>query len=106
DEKVVAQVVVDLCKTEWLEHQKADDQRTVEHERDVRQDLGVQWQMESRGQRADKIVEEDRRKQHESGAEKAAQNATETANNDHRDNLDRHLQVKLLRSNGAIVGEG
>ena len=36
DQEVVADIVVDLGKAERFQHQEADDQRAVEHQRDMR----------------------------------------------------------------------
>src|ERR1700730_13393723 len=42
DQEVIADIVVDLGKAERLQHQKADDQCAIEHQRDVGAQVAAQ----------------------------------------------------------------
>src|SRR5690606_16064736 len=106
NEKIVAHVVVDLCKSERLVEQKADNQRAVEHEWNVRNDLRIHRQVERDCERVDEVVQEDRCEEDEARAEEAAEHAAQAADDHHCDGLDRDFEVELLGRDSAIVAEG
>ena len=54
---------------------------------------------------ADQIVEHDRRKEYKARAEKASQHAAEPADDHHGENLDRMVEVELLRRHVAQIAD-
>src|SRR3954462_5946104 len=83
-QEVIADIVVDLGEAERLQHQKADDQRAVEHQRDMRAQIAAEREAGRARDGADQIVQHDRREQDECRAEETAEHAAKTADDDHR----------------------
>src|SRR3954465_9922321 len=72
-QEVIADIVVDLGEAERLQHQKADDQRAVEHQRDMRAQIAAERQARRARDGADQIIQHNGREQNECRAEETAE---------------------------------
>src|SRR5262245_25146394 len=97
DQKIIANIVVNFGESKRLEQQKQDDERAVEHQRQVRAQIGGKLDAEKARDGADQIVEHDRRKQNEAGAEKASEYTAKPTDDHHGEELNRKVEMELLR---------
>src|ERR1019366_9954882 len=96
DQKIVAQVVVELSQPQWFDQKKADDECAVECLRKMSQGLDPEREPKPGRCPGNKAVHDARHQQDERRTEIAADNASKPAYDDHCQGLDRDVDRKLF----------
>src|SRR5437667_2787802 len=105
DQEISANGVVNLREPQRLEQQEADDHRAVENQRGMRGEVRSNRQGEELGGPGDQIVEQHRHEQDQRCAQETTQHAAHAADDDRGENLDRQVEMELLRGDGFVVAE-
>src|SRR2546425_2850140 len=104
-QQTLARVVVDLCQPERLEEQESDDQRAIQDQRRMREEIATDPAAIAARKGGQRVIQQQRRQQDEGGAEPAAEDTSEAADDDGGEQLDRQLDVEPFGRYGLVVAK-